>query len=128
MACKGNSNETCGAGNRLNVFWSGVSPPPAPATLPSTGNWTSLGCYKYEARSLVFLGANVWFPSDTAANRALGVTMATQGSVSIESCTTACFNAGYVSVHRQENLNLADRTAADLWSRSLSSTCPSQKV
>lgn len=40
------SIEVCGAGNRLNVFWSGVQPPAVPVIVPSVGNWESLGCYR----------------------------------------------------------------------------------
>uniref|UniRef100_A0A0W0F5Z2 Putative copper radical oxidase n=1 Tax=Moniliophthora roreri TaxID=221103 RepID=A0A0W0F5Z2_MONRR len=31
MPCSGSSRELCGAGNRLNVFWSGKTPPPPPS-------------------------------------------------------------------------------------------------
>lgn len=45
MPCAGNAAEVCGAGLRLNLFWSGQTPP-APPSIPATiGNWTSLGCY-----------------------------------------------------------------------------------
>lgn len=47
MPCSGDSAEICGAGNRLSVYWSGVTPPPPPSTVPSVGQWVSLGCYKY---------------------------------------------------------------------------------
>ena len=46
MLCTGDSSEFCGAGNRLNVYWSGAQPPPGPIVVPSVGNWSSLGCYK----------------------------------------------------------------------------------
>ena len=45
--CTGNSAEICGAGNRLSMYWSGQSPPPAPEIVPSVGLWESLGCYMY---------------------------------------------------------------------------------
>ncbi|KAI0697984.1 copper radical oxidase [Cytidiella melzeri] len=77
MACTGNSAEICGAGNRLSVFWSGVTPPPPPSTVASVGLWESLGCY-----------------SD-GAPRTLTVTMDPTGPNSIETCTASCFNAGY---------------------------------
>lgn len=77
MPCSGNSSETCGAGNRLSVFWSGVAPPPPPETVPSVGLWQSLGCYS---------DGNV---------RTLGFGVNTDGPNTIESCTEACFNAGY---------------------------------
>ncbi|KAH7906672.1 copper radical oxidase-like protein [Hygrophoropsis aurantiaca] len=78
MACTGKASELCGAGNRLDIFWSGAAPPAAPIIVPSVGNWTSLGCY-----------------SDSAATRALAYGTATTGGVTAESCTTACYNAGY---------------------------------
>lgn len=46
MPCSGNSAEFCGAGNLLNVYWSGAQPPSGPITVPSVGNWVSLGCYR----------------------------------------------------------------------------------
>lgn len=46
MACAGNLKETCGAGNRLNVFTSGKAPPPPPTIPAKIGNWTSLGCHR----------------------------------------------------------------------------------
>ena len=45
--CTGDSSETCGAGNRLNLYWSGATPPPPPEVVPSVGLWESLGCYTY---------------------------------------------------------------------------------
>ncbi|TDL23466.1 copper radical oxidase [Rickenella mellea] len=78
MACKGNAAESCGGPNRLNLFWSGATPPPPPTTLPSFGLWVSLGCY-----------------NDTAAARTLTTGMAVTGKVSVQTCTTACFNAGF---------------------------------
>ncbi|GJE95267.1 copper radical oxidase [Phanerochaete sordida] len=77
MPCTGDSTEICGAGNRLSVFWSGVPPPPPPETVPSVGQWESLGCY-----------------SD-GATRTLPNQVNTDGPTTIESCTTACFTAGY---------------------------------
>ncbi|KIP07197.1 hypothetical protein PHLGIDRAFT_513029 [Phlebiopsis gigantea 11061_1 CR5-6] len=76
--CTGDASETCGAGNRLSVFWSGVPPPPPPTTVPSVGLWESLGCF-----------------NDTGNPRTLGVGINTVGPNTIESCTDACFNAGY---------------------------------
>lgn len=77
MPCAGDSAEPCGAANRLNVFWNGKSSS-APIIVPSVGNWVSLGCY-----------------SDNVDGRALPIAGAVTGQVTIESCTTACFNAGY---------------------------------
>ncbi|KAK1231928.1 hypothetical protein PQX77_004947 [Marasmius sp. AFHP31] len=79
MACTGNNNELCGAGNRLNVFWSGKTPPPSPSTVPKVGNWVSSGCY-----------------SDNAGQgRTLTHGMAMANPTTIEQCTSACFQAGY---------------------------------
>ncbi|KAJ3556376.1 hypothetical protein NM688_g2060 [Phlebia brevispora] len=76
--CVGNSSEICGAGSRLSVYWNGLPPPPPPATVPSVGQWESLGCY-----------------NDSTAARTLTFGANTDGAVDIESCTDACFNAGY---------------------------------
>ncbi|KDR73046.1 hypothetical protein GALMADRAFT_142739 [Galerina marginata CBS 339.88] len=80
MACAGNATEPCGAGNRLDLFWNGKTPPPAPKTVPSVGKWVSLGC----------LTDNV-----NGAGRTIANPTAVTGQVSIESCTTACFNGGF---------------------------------
>ncbi|KAJ8597264.1 copper radical oxidase-like protein [Rhizopogon salebrosus TDB-379] len=77
MPCDGNAAEFCGAGNRLDIFWSGAQPPPPPIMPPSVGNWSLLGCYSDSNPRTLSYGT--------------GVT----GSVSIETCTTACYNAGY---------------------------------
>ncbi len=45
-ACTGNHNELCGAADRLNVFFSGGTPPPAPLAPPTIGQWESIGCYR----------------------------------------------------------------------------------
>lgn len=47
MPCSGNSSEACGGPNRLNIFWSGKTPPPAPVTNPGPSGWILLGCYTY---------------------------------------------------------------------------------
>ncbi|KAG1865028.1 copper radical oxidase-like protein [Suillus subalutaceus] len=77
MACTGNAGEFCGAGNRLDIFWSGVQPPAPPILVSSLGNWSLLGCY------------------NDSATRALPYGTGVTGSVTVESCTTACYNAGY---------------------------------
>ncbi|KAK0449009.1 uncharacterized protein EV420DRAFT_787296 [Desarmillaria tabescens] len=77
MACTGNTLQLCGGPSRLNLFWSGATPPPPPTIVPSVGNWTSLGCY-----------------SDNVDGRALTVGMDVT-DVTIETCTSACFSSGY---------------------------------
>ena len=47
MPCAANANEPCGAGDRINLFWNGTTPPLAPTVKPSVGSWVSLGCYTY---------------------------------------------------------------------------------
>ncbi|KAL4076636.1 glyoxal oxidase [Scleroderma yunnanense] len=78
MQCTGNAAELCGAGDRLNVYWSDAQPPSAPIIVSQVGNWTSLGCY-----------------NDSTATRALTHGTAVTGQVTVESCTTACQNSGY---------------------------------
>jgi len=79
--CTGNANELCGAGNRLDLYWSGAAPPPPPSIEPSSGSWVSLGCY-----------------SDNVNGRALTFGTSPVGGASknsVESCTAACSAAGY---------------------------------
>ncbi|KAL0947951.1 hypothetical protein HGRIS_010580 [Hohenbuehelia grisea] len=76
--CSGNKLESCGAGGRLNLYWSGKTPPPPPVIAPSVGNWSSLGCY-----------------SDDGAARTLTVGMGAADTNSVQTCTQTCFNAGY---------------------------------
>ncbi|KAF9465644.1 copper radical oxidase [Collybia nuda] len=80
MPCSGNSLESCGAGGRLNLYWSGEEPPPPPATAPTIGNWTSLGC----------ISDNV-----NGNGRTLAVGMPVTGDMTQAKCTNACFNAGF---------------------------------
>ncbi|KAF8169268.1 copper radical oxidase [Mycena galopus ATCC 62051] len=77
LVCTGDADEFCGGPSLLNVFWSGVTPPSPPTIPPFIGKWESLGCYSdnVDGRALVD-GANV------------------VGEFSLETCTTACFNAG----------------------------------
>ncbi|KAJ7202648.1 glyoxal oxidase N-terminus-domain-containing protein [Mycena pura] len=79
MACKGNAAETCGAGNRLNVFTSGKTPPPKPSIPAAIGNWKTLGCYSDNVNGV----------------RSLPNGMAVTGVMTLEACTSACFAAGY---------------------------------
>lgn len=76
--CTGDSAEVCGAGNRLSMYWSGQSPPPAPEIVPSVGLWESLGCY-----------------IDNNGGRTLPNQVAVSDNT-IENCVSACYNAGYV--------------------------------
>lgn len=78
MPCSGDSTQPCGAGGRLNVYWSGEEPPPGPETVESVGDWVSLGCY-----------------SDEGGVRTLPTAMGVTGQLTIESCTSACFTSGY---------------------------------
>ncbi|KAH9987623.1 copper radical oxidase [Russula compacta] len=71
----------CGAGSRLNLYWSGATPPAPPSIVPSYGSWVSLGCY-----------------SDSTAARTLTVPTAVVGGASnnsVQSCADACFSSGY---------------------------------
>ncbi|KAJ7364627.1 copper radical oxidase-like protein, partial [Mycena albidolilacea] len=79
MACTGNPKETCGAGNRLNVFTSGKAPPPPPSIPAKIGNWTSLGCHSDNVNGV----------------RSLPNGIAVAAPFSLESCSAACFAAGY---------------------------------
>ncbi|KAF9049496.1 copper radical oxidase with WSC domains [Hymenopellis radicata] len=80
MPCTGNALETCGAGGRLNLFWSGATPPPPPVTSPKVGDWTSIGCFSDNVNG---------------AGRSLPVGADLAGPATIRTCTAACFASGY---------------------------------
>lgn len=75
MACSGNTQELCGAGNRLNVFTNGG---PVPTVLPQAGAYSSIGCY-----------------SDSVKARTLTTQIALQGNVRVTDCTSACAAGGW---------------------------------
>jgi hypothetical protein len=62
MTCAGNSSEYCGGPDRLNLYnytstattttTTGAQPPSGPIAVPSFGNWTSLGCYRWAMHML----------------------------------------------------------------------------
>ncbi|KAJ7758795.1 copper radical oxidase [Mycena maculata] len=79
MACTGNPAETCGAGNRLNVFNSGQAPPPPPTIPAQIGDWTSLGCWSDNVNGVRSLPNGI-----NAAN-----------PLTLEECTAGCLAAGY---------------------------------
>jgi glucan 1,3-beta-glucosidase len=92
MACKGNSAETCGGGNRLDVYSYGSGGTPttstttasAPTVTSASGSnplpgWTFLGCY-----------------SDNVSGRALPFSVTVSGGNTNEGCQSACLSAGYV--------------------------------
>ena len=123
MPCSGNASEYCGGPVRLNVYnYTGTgltttgtttgpttpppaTPPPAaaaPTVVPSVGPWVSLGCYTcvippcFELEKI--LDASVAFAISDGGPRALTYgTTPIGGSTnnSVESCTAACFAAGY---------------------------------
>ncbi|KAF4588036.1 hypothetical protein EYR38_009997 [Pleurotus pulmonarius] len=76
--CTGNAKESCGAGSRLNVFWSGKQPPPPPTIVPKVGNWSTLGCV---------------LEADGA--RTLTTALGATDDMTVETCTDSCFHAGF---------------------------------
>ncbi|KAI0364868.1 galactose oxidase [Pilatotrama ljubarskyi] len=76
--CTGDASEICGAGNRLSVYWDGVAPPPPPITVPSVGQWESLGCF-----------------NDSVNARVLSFGIDVDGPFTVEGCTAACFSANF---------------------------------
>ncbi|KAF7323642.1 Galactose oxidase [Mycena kentingensis (nom. inval.)] len=80
VPCTGNADETCGGANRVEIFWSGVTPPAPPSMPEFIGEWQNLGCF----------ADNVNGDGRALVNVATGI----EGPLTLESCTTACFNMG----------------------------------
>ncbi|KAF8214000.1 WSC domain-containing protein, partial [Mycena galopus ATCC 62051] len=73
--CSGNSTESCGAGNFIDVYWNGAPPLVDPQEV---GTWKYLGC----------------FP-DSVSARQLPNQQTISGGVTVESCTSACKANGF---------------------------------
>jgi hypothetical protein len=82
--CSGNKTEVCGGGNRLSLFWSGITPAP-PSYNKGPPGWTHQGCYSEgtNGRRILPMGVNV----------AGGAT-----NMSVRSCTDACAGYTYAGV------------------------------
>ncbi|KIM19903.1 hypothetical protein M408DRAFT_170271 [Serendipita vermifera MAFF 305830] len=84
MSCEGNAAQTCGSGNRLNLYsFTGTSNPAQIGTsnavqIPSTGDWTLKGCY-----------------TDQVNARAIAVRQYVDGAMTVEKCTAKCLSLGY---------------------------------
>lgn len=86
MACTGDNTQPCGGPDRINLFTTGnggtpAPPPPAASTAPTSGAWTAVGCY-----------------TDSVGARGLPNKVNTAGganAMTIQTCTDACFAAGY---------------------------------
>ncbi|KIM21987.1 hypothetical protein M408DRAFT_333113 [Serendipita vermifera MAFF 305830] len=76
MACEGNAAQTCGSGDRLNIYL--YTPTSNPVQIPSTGDWSLKGCY-----------------TDQVSDRAIAVSQSVDGEMTVEKCTTKCFSLGY---------------------------------
>nr|AAS46752.1 beta-1,3 exoglucanase precursor-like protein [Pleurotus djamor] len=75
MPCTGNNKQTCGAGDRINIFYSGGKKPDVPNRVKT---WKYSGCFV-----------------DSVENRALERPMPIASGVTAQSCTAACKDAGF---------------------------------
>lgn len=75
MACSGNANENCGAGNRLSIYNIGnltvYQPPKAQTT--GIGNWTYQGCYTDNVNNMRALFWQIILTNNNTANSCLGL-------------------------------------------------------
>ncbi|KAL0956983.1 hypothetical protein HGRIS_003084 [Hohenbuehelia grisea] len=77
IPCSGNSDQICGAGDHLNIFYSGNPEPTSPRKVDT---WKYAGCYvDNPASDLRVLERNVAIPA----------------GVTVEYCTKACKSAGF---------------------------------
>lgn len=70
--CTGDPAQVCGAGNRLSMYYSGQSLPPAPEIVPSVGLWQSLGCYRSAVFSCQSIALSQPYPPQSATTSAVG--------------------------------------------------------
>ena len=99
MLCSGDNSQYCGGPNRLNIYKdtdSTSTPPAPPEVVARVGPWVSQGCYMSVLSHIVsqpFLTLSS-LTSDNAGGRTLPF-LAAVSSNTIESCTSACSDAGY---------------------------------
>ncbi|KIM24144.1 hypothetical protein M408DRAFT_331913 [Serendipita vermifera MAFF 305830] len=74
MSCEGNAAQTCGGGDRLNIYTQASNA----VQIPSTGDWTLKGCYTDEVNA-----------------RAISVRQYVDGAMTVEKCTAKCLSLGY---------------------------------
>ncbi|KAF8269902.1 WSC domain-containing protein [Lactarius quietus] len=81
VPCGGNSNETCGGCDSLQLYWSGAIPPPQPTFVQNVNSWYYVGCFSdsNDARTL----------SDPTT------VVGGQYNNSVENCINACQYTGY---------------------------------
>ncbi|KAJ7157948.1 hypothetical protein C8R43DRAFT_882960 [Mycena crocata] len=72
MPCAGNRSQSCGSGNRLQVYFNPQKDQPA-STAGRVGDWMHTGCY-----------------TDSVAARALPIRATVDGGMSAAKCTAAC--------------------------------------
>jgi len=74
IKCGGDSKETCGGNERLDLWWSGSPPPPQPTIVPVVKSWTAQGCF-----------------SDSNDDRTLSVRSSLNDYTNtVENCIAAC--------------------------------------
>ncbi|KAG5643834.1 hypothetical protein DXG03_009565 [Asterophora parasitica] len=88
MPCSGDPSELCGAGGRINLYWSGKAPPAPPATVPEIGKWKSLGCYTYVPSSILRCSLTLLIRRDNIAGKGRTLTqgIAVQGDNTQAKC------------------------------------------
>lgn len=86
FACPGNAQETCGAGNRLNMYTKTSNPAPPPPPPPVPTGYASLGCY-----------------TEATVGRALTSKATADDAMSVEMCAESCAGFAYFGVewHRE---------------------------
>ncbi|KAF7334401.1 Copper radical oxidase [Mycena venus] len=73
MQCTGNATESCGAGNRIQVYYNAPPPASTPGSVGENGQWKHIGCYM-----------------DDTKNRTLPRNTNIAGDMTAEKCTSTC--------------------------------------
>ena len=89
MNCEGDPTETCGGQALIDLYNFTGTYPIGSSVVPSSGEWASIGCYRY---SLAFTLSNMCinhFESDSISSRTLERSV-DAGSTTVQSCVNAC--------------------------------------
>ncbi|KAF8263709.1 WSC domain-containing protein [Lactarius quietus] len=79
--CVGNSSETCGGSDSLDLYWNGQLPSAQPRFVQSVGFWAFVGCF-----------------NDSTERRTLTTQVSVPGGLfnnTVENCVNSCQSAGY---------------------------------